>query len=801
MTAGTARDDNLTLYRLGAWLIAHRLSISLVTLMLTAYMGYNTMQVGMTTRFADLLPYQHPFIQVHTKYAEQFGGANNITIMIEAQKGTVFTIPILTKIFEITQIVDTLPGVNHDQIESIGHRSTRYLKVLAGTVSTPPVMRRAPTSDADVAEIRTIVHHSDNLRGKLVALDEGAALIRANFIEGQIDYRKIFDETNAKIIGPYDRDDVHIYVAGEPRLYGWIYHYTGEVVPIFFASAAIMWILLYLYFKDWRGALRPTITGAVSALWGLGFMHLMGYALDPLALVIPFFVTARAVSHSVQMHDRYYEEYHLNGWNKTDAIIASFAGLFVPTLSGIIADVLGMLAIIMVPVVILQRMAASASVWVASIAISELLLNPIVYYYLKPPDKRRVLARESGLFQGALGVASSYIVGPRGAYVTVAVWAALVIAAGSQLRHLTIGDPTAASPLLRLDSPYNQAHLRIQQKFGGVEPLIVIVEGTEKNALKAPEVLETMESFQRYMEQDPDVGYSFSLADSVRAIQMTFYDLQPRWGVIPDDTRRISSLFFYFFASAPPSETAKYCDPAFMNSHVTFFCKNHQGDDVKRLIDRARTFINEHPMAKAHFRLAGGLIGVTAGANEEILRNDLLMNIMGFGTIFIILLFTYRSFVAAVLMLLGLVMANVLVNAYMGWRNIGINLQSLPIVTVGVGFGIDYGLYVVSRAVELYREDADLTRAVRNALVSAGKAVTFTALSLTSSTLIWYFSQIRFDAEMGLLLALWMAVSFAASVTLLPAIIVLVRPRFIIREAERTAMKPELPELRFQARG
>ena len=203
-----------------------------------------------------------------------------------------------------------------------------------------------------------------------------------------------------------------IWVAGEPQLYGWIYYYANEVFYIFIAATIFCWILLYLYFHDWRGALRPTITGVISAIWGLGMMALMGYSMDPLSLVIPFFVTARAVSHSVQMHDRYYEEYRKWNWQKEKAIIAAFAELFVPTMSGIITDALGMLAIVVVPVVILQRIAISASIWVASVAISELLLNPIVYYYLKAPDKEKVLTRERGWFQELMTTCSTWIVSP-----------------------------------------------------------------------------------------------------------------------------------------------------------------------------------------------------------------------------------------------------------------------------------------------------------------------------------------------------------------------------------------------------
>ncbi|MGH7803765.1 MAG: MMPL family transporter, partial [Candidatus Binatia bacterium] len=227
----------------------------------------------------------------------------------------------------------------------------------------------------------------------------------------------------------------------------------------------------------------------------------------------------------------------------------------------------------------------------------------------------------------------------------------------------------------------------------------------------------------------------------------------------------------------------KYLDPSYTNAHVTFFCRNHQGDTVKRIIERCRTFIEENPHDKVDLRLAGGLIGVTAAANEEILKNDLLMNLLGFGTIFVIVVFTYRSFVAAFLMMLPLLLANGVVNAYLGYRNFGINLQSLPVVTVGVGFGIDYGLYIVSRAIEEYADHADrpdaYQYAVNKAVATSGKAVTFTAVSLALATLAWAFSDIRFNSDMGLLLCLWMTISFLSTLTLLPALLVLMKPKFM----------------------
>jgi predicted RND superfamily exporter protein len=780
-------QEKAALYRLGQWLIDHRKIVATVTYAFTAVMLFFTTRIEMFTEFGDLLPYRHPFVQVHTKYANQFGGANNISIMIEKKNGTIFNVETLTKIYKMTQEIDLLPGINHDQIDSIGHRSTRYIKLEGGSIATPPVMRRPPSSDRDVEEIRNIVHFSESLHGILVSLDDKAALIRANFFEGRVNYRQLFYDVNDKLIKPYQDNDTTIWVAGEPRLYGWIYHYTSEVWYIFAGCTIFMWILLYMYFHDWRGALRPTLTGVMSAIWGLGVVQMIGFPMDPLALVIPFFVTARSVSHSVQMHDRYYEEYHRHNWNKVQAIVAAFAELFEPTLSGIVTDALGMLVIVLVPVVILQRIAISASIWVAAIVVSELVLNPIIYYYLNAPEKENVLQREDGPFQRFITWWSHIVVGPTARWVSVALWVGAFALAFTQLQHITIGDATASTPLLQPDSPYNQAHTRIQKFFGGVEPLIIVTEAKQKGGLKTPASLEAMESFQRYVDSDPEIGYSFSLADIVKSINMVFFDTQPRWGVIPEEVGRVANLFFFYFAGSPPSETSKYLDPSYTMAHVTFFCRNHQGDTVERIINRCREYVTKFPNPSVDFRLAGGLIGVTAAANEEILKNDILMNVLGFGTIFFVLLFTYRSFVAGIMMLIPLFLANGVINAYIGFRHLGINLQSLPVVTVGVGFGIDYGLYIVSRAIEEYRDHLDFTKAVQRGMQTAGKAVTFTAVSLAVSTLAWYFSNIRFNSDMGLLLFLWMTISFLSTMTLLPALMVIMRPKFMTQLAKPDA--------------
>jgi uncharacterized protein len=784
MTNGRAEQRLLSM---GRALIRWRVAALAAVGILTAFFAYHAVQLQLVSRFDELLPATHPYIAVHRQFAKTFGGANTVLIMLRVRQGDIFNIPTLNKIWSMTQELDKIYGVNHYQIESLAHRTNRTIHVSAGgLMEMQPVMMGGAKTQADVDKVRRIVHASQNLYGVLVSIDNRAALIRASFIEGIIDHRKLFTELSERIAKPVIDADTEVVIAGEPMLYGWVYQYAQQIYWILAGTAVVAWILLYLYFRDWKGALRPTISGLIAAVWGLGFIHLIGFSLDPLTLVIPFFITARAVSHSAQMHERYYEEYKRSGWQQDEAIVRSFAALFVPTLSGILTDALGVLAILLVPIVLLQKLALTASFWIGAIVVSELFLNPVVYSYLSPPARGMVEERERGLFQRFVDGAARAIVSPAGRRTSLALWALVMLASPVFWTRLVVGDSEAVTPLLRRDSPYNTAHQEIQEEFGGIEPLIIVVEAQKPGSMSNPDNVRTFEKFQRFLERDPEVGASFSFVDVITTMGVFMAEGEPKWGVIPTEARRVGFLFGAFFQGTSYAETARFMDPGFNNTALFFYCKNHRGPTIRRIVGRAEQFIADHPLQDGRFRMAGGLLGVLAAANEELVKNDVTLNVVGYVTIFIVVCLTYWSIAAGLYMVVPLLIANEVVNAYMGIRGIGINVQTLPVVTVGVGFGIDFAFYVASRAREELVVEGSVEAATLQALRTAGKAVTFTALTMIAGILFWTFSSIRFNAEMGLLLALWMAVSFLASVTLLPACLVSFRPRFLGRVTSAT---------------
>src|SRR5499425_1556914 len=220
MSSGTTSEqEKRALYWLGERLIDYRHPVMIVVIIITGYFAYLSSQLKLETSFGDLLPQSHPFVQIHNKYAPTFGGANNIQLMVEVRDGDIFTVPTLARIYKITEAVDQVYGVNHNQIDSIGHRTTRYLRAQSGGfLRAEPVMIGLPKSPDDAANIRRIVHNTESVYGILVSLDDKAALVRANFIEGRLDHRRTFTEINERVIAPFQQGWIGALIKGKDPL-------------------------------------------------------------------------------------------------------------------------------------------------------------------------------------------------------------------------------------------------------------------------------------------------------------------------------------------------------------------------------------------------------------------------------------------------------------------------------------------------------------------------------------------------------------------------------------------------------
>ena len=282
------------------------------------------------------------------------------------------------------------------------------------------------------------------------------------------------------------------------------------------------------------------------------------------------------------------------------------------------------------------------------------------------------------------------------------------------------------------------------------------------------------------MEAQPKVGGTLSFADVLPATKRMLREDNPRYKEFGKDVNENSELIYMFTTGTEPGDMDRYSDPEYMNYGLTMFFQDHQGDTIRTAIARCKDFIRDNPVADAEYKLAGGYIGVMAAVNEVILTGQIQAIAFSLLIVVILCIITYRSLIAGMLFMTPVIIANTLTFSYMAYKNIGMNINTVPVVALGIGLGVDYAVYIVNGIRERLHANPNLVEAITGALSTAGRAVFVTAATLTSGVFLWCFSSLRFQAEMGILIALWLFISAVTSIFVLPAIVLVFRPEFVV---------------------
>lgn len=755
----------------------------LVIFSVTVFFALQIPTVRIVSDFADLLPQEHPYIKLHNSIRDTFGGANNIILSVEVEEGTIFTNDHLQRIHRLTLGVDSLAGINHNMVASVTHRTTRKVWLSPeGTVRSAPHFdpSKGNYSDSELKVMADEVIANPRVYGLMVSPDLKSALIRGTLNEGALDYETVF----VQLQETRDRESVpgvSIHATGNPVLVGWVSSYVDQIVQIFLFTILIMLALLILYFRKAYGILLPLFGLVLTSIWGLGILSLLGYNLDPLMLVIPFLISARAMSHGIQLVERFYFELADDADHRR-AARAAFENLFRPGSLGVISDAIGLMLISLGSVPINDKLAIYASLWAVSVIFTVLITIPVMLEILPKP---RNTTLKNDILRRTLPRLTRNLTGPRGIKAILSIAVVCYVAGAYFASWVQIGESEPGSPLLYLDHDYNVSSKAINDAFPGSEELYVVAETAEEGGLKRPEVIKALADFEAHMLTDPELGGAKGLPDLVYAMnRMTHYD-DPRWMVEPEDTKMAGGLLFMYMMSSPvPGALLEYLDPKEKVANLVFYYKDHQGETIRRAIHMAREWIesNASDVEGLEVKLAGGLIGVTAAINNAAYETNLLVIPLVLVLILTIVTLFYWSLHAGWLMMLAMSFATTLTYAYMGIMAIGINVNTVPIIAVGIGVGIDYSIYIMDRIRAEMERLGDLREAVNHATSTTGAAIGFTATTLIGGVIMWVFvSDLRFQADAALLLIVMLILNALAAILLVPAWILKFKPKFIMQ--------------------
>jgi len=724
--------------------------------------------------------------------------------MVEVKDGDIFNLPTLKIIQDLTRDVNRLPGVNHNEVFSLASYRVTFAKAVPGALVAKTFMY--PDLPANQGEIdllkRNVTIYRDRI-GSLVSPDNKAAVVRASFNEEGFNYKELFFDIRA-LVNQYQDSNHLIYVAGEPIVRGYGYYYEPAVVGILLASVAAMIMILYIFLAQRSRWWAPIITGTFSAIWGLGFVGFMKYDFDPVMLVIPFILTARDVSHGIQWQGRYYDEIDRLR-DKFAACIATTDQMLPPGFLSIIADIAGIVFIALGGIPVLEHIGFAGAVWLAGSLTMVFVFQPILMSFLPLPQVRSDAKTVTGMYmwvERAFGRLSKIPVTPgrlRGGILVVAL-GVLIWGITSGLRE-PVGYSFPGTPLYRPTAKVNQDLMAINHYFPTDEGWVIISNMPafpDVESALSPAILRMSYDMLNYLLEDPNIYnvVTFSTRIIMPSDQSLHYG-HPKFLAVPDDIQLAGNLQYLYSTATAPGEMEQYlAPPAAQDACIRILMPGHTTRALELLEQRLQTFVAERVSNDPTFKhiqvqYLGSTAGLYAAADKVLKQLDFLNITFVLSAVCLFSIISFRSFTAGMLFLLACVLANFGAFIYLRLRDIGLTIDTIPVISLGIGLGIDYGIYTVARIRDEVMGGMSINDAIQIAITKTGTSVFSTFAVMVGGIALWAFSPLLFHSEMSILLMFLMGTNMIAGVLVLPCYIAWARPKFVSRY-EQTSQSAEV---------
>ena len=748
----------------------------------TLVMGWAAAGLRIDAGFFKLLPLKHPYMQTFKKHQAEFGGANRVLVAVMARDGNMFTPQFFETLKNVTDEVFFLPGVDRGRVQSLFTPNVRYTEVVEDGIAAGNVIPDdfEPTPEG-LERVRDNVLKA-GIVGRLVANDFSGAIVSAELMEfdpntGQrLDFIAVANEIEARVRQKFDaahvapgvevtaaHSPVDIHVIGFSKVVGDIAAGAKRVVVFFAVTFVITGLLVFVYSQSHKISVIVLCCAVIAVVWQLGTMTLLGYGMDPMSILVPFLIFAIAVSHGVQMVSSIGSEV-FDGADSLSAARASFRRLIVPGGIALSTDLIGFFTILFIQIQVIQEIAIAASIGVAAIVMTNLVLLPVLMSYVAFDDRYRDRLHRRAqhmkrLWQGFSRVTDR---GPATVIVTVAV---LLGAVGYwKGLQVQVGDMHRGVPELRADSRYNQDTEVITSKFSiGVDILNVIAE-TKPEGCVDHAVMSTIDDFAWRIANLEGVQSTIDLPGVARQLNAGWNEGNPKWRVLSRNQSVLTQSVTY----VPTSTGLLNSDCSVMP--VMVFTRDHKAATIEEIVAEVKRFEASHGNPDVSFKLATGNVGVMAATNEAVSAAQWPIMACVFGAVVLLCLISFRSVRGTLCILLPLVLVSVLSYALMAILEIGLKVSTLPVAALGVGVGVDYGIYLYSRFRSFYRDGDSLRDAYDKTLEVTGNGVLFTGITLAIGVSTWIFSPLKFQADMGVLLAFLFLMNMVGALVLLPAL-------------------------------
>ncbi|HEX4852779.1 MULTISPECIES: efflux RND transporter permease subunit [Arenimonas] len=790
---------------------------------ITVAMLYFAMQLEVDAGFKKQVPLQHEYMQTFQDYEAEFGGANRVLVAVIAKDGDMFDQEFMKTLENVTNDVINLDSTDDARSRSLFTPNVRFIEVVEDGLSGGNVIPQTFTPNVegfqstpeDFQAIRGNIVKA-NIVGRLVAKDWSGAMIWADLIPesdvNKVDYQEVAAQFEA-IRTKYEDENHTVHIIGFAKVVGDISDGARSVIKFFAVTIAFTWLLLFLYSTSVKLASLTVAAALVSVVWMLGALKLMGFGIDPMNMLTPFLIFAIAVSHGEQMINRFRGEIFFGGLEEgtveelrarakdavdpLEAARLSFRMLLVPGTVALIAGCIGFGAIMVIPIDMVRELAITATVGVALTILTDLVLLPVLLSYtrLRNIDRKREFRLRQLTRFDKIWAALSRLSKPGPAAAVILIGLVVWFFAWQHGNKVMIGDAQKGVAELRPDARYNQDAVLIAERFAlGVDIMNVIAEAAPSACTTSFAAMETIDRFAWHMENVEGVEQVITLPAAAKIVNAGWNDGSVRWRVLPRDPDTLRQATQSF-------ET----DSGLLNADcsaipITIFTSDHQATTIDRVVAAVKEFREandayvpgnlrlqlaeqaaenpEFTSDQVNLRLATGNVGVAAATNDTVRESEHMILMLLYAAVFVMCWISFKNPLAALCVLAPLVLVTELGHSLMVELDIGMKVNTLCVVALGVGIGVDYGIYIFARMRESMLQGRTVAESYFVALKTTGIAIFYTALTLAVGVAMWIFSDLKFQADMGIMLTFMFVVNMVAAIIFLPALCRwLLRPR------------------------
>jgi len=771
----------------------NRPAVIFICLLISIVLFYQAAQVRPETSFEKMIPLGHPYIQKMLEHRNDLANlGNTVRISVEAVDGDIFTKEYMETLRQIHDEVFYIRGVDRSNLKSLWSPSVRWTAVteegFAGGEVIPQTYDGSPES---LDDLRDNVLRSGQI-GRLVANNFKSSIVDVPLMESypdpenparqiKLDYQQFSHELEQKIRDKYQAQNpnVQVHIIGFAKKVGDLIDGLVDVALFFIVAIGVTFFLLLWFTRCVKSTVAVLVTTLIAVVWQLGLLHTLGFGLDPYSMLVPFLVFAIGISHGVQK---------INGiaiasGQTTDPLAAArmaFRQLFVPGMVALLSDAVGFVTLLLIDIGVIRELAIGASLGVAVIILTNLILLPVTISYLGISQKAIKQSREEAAKDHPFWRLLSNFANPTVAPISICI-AVLALAGGLWYgQNLKIGDLDQGAPELHPDSRYNLDNDFVIRNYSTSSDVLVVMVKTAPEGCAHYDTLSAMDELMWRMENTEGVQSAVSMVTVARQGIKGMNEGSLKW-------ETLSRNPFVLNNSIARAEGMYNSDCSL--APVLVFLNDHKAETLQHVVAVAKEFAEENNREGLEFVLAAGNAGIEAATNEVIAASETTMLIAVYLAVSIMCLLTFRSLAATLCVILPLVLTSILGNALMAFMGIGVKVATLPVIALGVGIGVDYGIYIYSRLESYLRQGMTLQEAYYQTLKSTGKAVVFTGICLAIGVVTWVFSAIKFQADMGLMLTFMFLWNMVGAIWLLPAL-----ARFLIKP-EKLAGKVGDPAL------